>query len=155
MILEGTIKFDPNNITNKHRRQSTWKKVVICEFENDQYDYLWRWYLKKRFNLKLNVPLRGSHITLVNDRYLSNMYWNIVKYFLDGKTVKVKITNNLRSNGSHWWLLIKRPILFWLIRRWLLLGKKYYGYHYTIGSADKNNYEHSEYIHQISKKYNL
>jgi len=55
----GKIEFDPVNVTKKHDKQSSWKKVAMVRFQNndDTYAY-YSWFLKKRFNLVLNKPIR-------------------------------------------------------------------------------------------------
>ncbi len=64
--IKGKIVFDPINVTKKHNAQSAWKKVAIVKFDCDLYEY-YSWFLKKRFNLFLNKPLRGTHLTFIND----------------------------------------------------------------------------------------
>ena len=71
--IKGKIVFDPINVTKKHNDQSTWKKVAIVKFDCDIYAY-YSWFLQKRFNLFLNKPLRGTHLTFINDIVDDDVY---------------------------------------------------------------------------------
>lgn len=151
MILSGHLIFDPLEVTKKHENQSSWKKVALIQFD-DEYDAVWRWYLKKRFNLKLNKPLRGSHVTVVNDRFTDLTLWNSLKNEINNKPVKLEITNDLGTNGEHWWLEIGDTSILDEIRSKLKLDKPFYPYHYTLGLV--NDLEHSNYIKRILCNYN-
>jgi hypothetical protein len=67
--LKGKIQFDPVNVTRKHSRQSSWKKTAMIKIDDDTWSY-YAWFIEKRFNLKLNKPLRGTHITIINDEFI-------------------------------------------------------------------------------------
>lgn len=90
--LQGKILFDPKDYTNKHKKQSSWKKVVIAKILGDYSEY-YAWFIKKRFNLELNKPLRGAHITLINDSLrdigenIKN--WDNFKDMWDGKIIDI------------------------------------------------------------------
>ena len=70
VTFEGTIVFDPIDRTAKHKKQSGWKKVAMVvidgeiakdkRIEGDTSEY-YAWFLKKRYNIMLNSPLRGTH----------------------------------------------------------------------------------------------
>ena len=64
--VQGKIIFNPIDITNKHKKQASWKYIAIINILGDVSEY-YAWFLKKRFNLILNKPLRGSHISFIND----------------------------------------------------------------------------------------
>ena len=66
ITYRGKILFDPLDKTTKHKKQSTWKKVAIISFEGEIVEY-YAWFLFKRYGLKLNKPIRKSHITFIND----------------------------------------------------------------------------------------
>lgn len=61
--LKGRIFFDPPHITEKHRKQSEWKKVAYVEFEGDVKGY-YRWFVKKRYNLILGESIRKTDTTV-------------------------------------------------------------------------------------------
>lgn len=100
----GKIVFNPENKTNKHLMQASWKKVAMIVFEGDITDY-YSWFMKDRFNLELNKPLRGAHVTFINDRFgdinrnsgtseEKELLWEELKNKWDGK--EVEVTFNLR-----------------------------------------------------------
>ena len=67
LTMKGVIKFDPQNKTKKHDRQGKWKKIAMVFFYGDVCEY-YSWFINRRFNLLLNKPLRGGHISFINDR---------------------------------------------------------------------------------------
>lgn len=62
----GKIYFQPEDKTRKHKSQSSWKRVAMILCFDDLTEY-YAWFVKKRFNISLNKPLRGTHITFIND----------------------------------------------------------------------------------------
>ena len=151
--LTGKILFDPEDVTNKHVNQSSWKKIAMVLFEGDVCEY-YAWFIKKRFNLNLHKPVRGAHVSFINDsmRDLShdglisddeiNLRWSLLKKKWDGKSIEVCLslvpnTDSLESDDCHWWLIVphdKREELQG-IRNEIGLGKPFFGLHMTIGRA--------------------
>lgn len=151
--LTGKILFDPEDVTNKHVNQSSWKKIAMVLFEGDVCEY-YAWFIKKRFNLNLHKPVRGAHISFINDsmRDLSqeglisddeiNLRWSLLKKNWDGKSIEVCLslvpnTDSLENDDCHWWLIVpheKREELQG-IRNEIGLGKPFFGLHMTIGRA--------------------
>jgi hypothetical protein len=151
--LSGKILFDPEDVTSKHANQSSWKKVAMVLFEGDICEY-YAWFIKKRFNLTLHKPVRGAHITFINDsmRDLTKngkieesevlKKWEFVKDKWDGKDIDVYInlnpdTDSLENDDCHWWFFVphdKRQELQG-IREELGLGRPFFGLHMTIGRA--------------------
>jgi hypothetical protein len=160
----GKIQFEPENKTKKHLAQATWKKVAMVLFDGELAEY-YSWFLKKRFNLELNKPLRGAHITFINDSIddLNNRIgsiedkealWEKLKQKWDGK--EVSVTLNLRpfSDSNHWWLIVDHKFRDELhaIRAEVGLGRPYFGLHMTIGYANERNLAHSQYINSLNEK---
>jgi hypothetical protein len=131
-------------------------------FDGDICEY-YSWYLKKRFNLVLNKPIRDAHISFINDKS-SDMSlngalsmqevednWKKVKEKWDGQEVEVSLYLDYRTDGYHWWLNVedesKKSLQ--LIRNELNLGEPYYGFHMSLGYANERNLEHSKYIHRL------
>lgn len=146
---EGFITFNPPNITKKHISQSNWKQTVIiktnCEIEN-----YYSWFIEKRFNLKLNKTIRGTHVTIINDRMdLSEI--SKFKDIFDGKPIKFYYNPIPVTNGEHWWLRVFCPESE-NIREIMGLNKNpYFNLHLTIGYANDKNIDHSLYIERICK----
>jgi hypothetical protein len=158
--LKGTLIFDPEDKTRKHLSQASWKKVAMIQFEEssknkDICDY-YRWFIEKRYNLTLNKPLRGAHVTIINDRYSEmNGKWEEVKELYNGKEFTVTIDLDARTDAQHWWLRIpeKENAQLQEIRTLLGLGKPFFAFHMTIGHANERNLEHSQYIHTLINKF--
>ena len=159
----GIIKFEVDNITKKHSRQSEWKKVAMVLFTGDICEY-YAWFLKKRYNIILNKPLRGPHISFISESFRDinlgggtdedkNFIWNSLKEKWDGKEVTVKLSIEPRTNGSHWWLNIPTEHREELhsIRNELILEfkKPYAGLHLSLGYVSEKNIEHSQYIRKL------
>lgn len=154
MVLNGRFKFDPVDVTNKHQYQRSWKRVAIIKFPYDEYDDIWRWYIRKQHGLILNQNLRGSHITFINDKYTNDMKWNKIKSKFDNIPIQVELTNQLRSNAKHWWLKPKMPSIVNDIRLALGLEKDpFHPYHYTIGLINPNMIDHSNYVLKTCLKF--
>jgi len=153
--LRGKIEFDPINVTKKHNKQSSWKKVALVKFEDcDLYAY-YSWFLEKRFNLKLNKPLRGTHITIINDIVDDEIYAQAREVF-HNKEIRILYDPTLiRSNGEHWWLKVYSDDAKNIRTAMGLTPDPYFGLHLTIGLATHLQAEHSKYIVEQCKRFNL
>ena len=156
--LTGKIWFDPKNVTRKHNLQADWKRMAFVVFDGDMCEY-YSWFIKKRYNLTLNRPLRGAHISFINDsiRDMGDKAdeWDKVKEKYNGTEVMVTLDLDVRSDANHWWLVVehesRKPLLD--IRSELGLEKPYYGMHMTIGYCNPKNEEHSKYIINLLTKF--
>lgn len=156
--VTGKIWFDPKNVTKKHNTQSEWKRMAMVTFEGDMTEY-YAWFIKKRYNLELNRPLRGAHISFINDSVRDmGVYadkWDEVKEKYNGTEVTLTLDLDVRGDGKHWWLVVehesRKPLLD--IRSELGLGKPFWGMHLTVGYANEKNIEHSRYIVDNVVKY--
>jgi hypothetical protein len=181
--FEGIIKFDPQDVTNKHKKQSSWKKVAMIYLEKPGTkkgicEY-YAWFLKKRYNLNLQKPLRGAHITFINDRVEDiKGDWEFVKKKWNNKKIDIYLnveprTDSAESKGRttyNWWINIPKNKRNEIqeIRNELGLGIPFFGLHMTIGravnikddslyemnaeKATQMNVEHSIYIHNLFLK---
>jgi hypothetical protein len=159
----GKIVFDPEERTRKHQLQSSWKKIAMIVFDGDITDY-YAWYVNKRYNLELNKPLRGAHISFVNDSIRDingglesvshrETMWNDVKRKWNGKYIDVILDVSARTDSKHWWLNVPIECQDELmsIRGECGLGKPYWSLHMSIGYANERNIDHSDYIHRMIK----
>lgn len=152
--VTGKYVFDVPNVTKKHAEQGTWKKFAMIHLDCDMDDY-YRWFLEKRYNVKLNLPLRGPHVTIINDRE-ANMLpgsWEKAVEKYQGKEIEIFLCNDLRTDGSHWWLRAGGDGL-WEPRMDLGLGHPFWSFHLSIGYANEKNIEHSKYILETINFYN-
>ena len=156
--ISGKIIFDPVDFTNKQKTQSAWKKVALIMIDEGDLAAYYRWFLEKRYNLFLNPPARGSHVTFINDS-LRDMgenvkNWESLKKQWNGQTVPLVLETEIKTDSNHWWLNIpqdERESIHFL-RSQLGLGRPFFGLHMTVGLANEKNAHHSQYIHGLYKK---
>ena len=155
--ITGKIEFDPINVTKKHDKQSSWKKVAIVKFDNndDTYAY-YSWFLKKRFNLVLNKPIRGTHLTIINDIVDDELYAMGRELFHE-KEIKLQYDPSyIRSNKKgHWWLKAYCDDAHNIRSVMGLDPEPYFGLHITIGLATHLQLEHSKYITDQCIRFDL
>lgn len=160
----GIIEFEPENVTNKHLLQADWKKVAMVKFDGEIAEY-YNWFLKKRFDLTLNKPLRGAHVTFINDNFHRDSIligtreekenlWESVKLKWNNKPINVIINTDIHTNGKHWWLIVDHSYRDELhnIRDELGLGRPNFGLHLTLGHANERNLEYSQHLYQLYLK---
>jgi hypothetical protein len=133
--------------------------------EGDVCEY-YAWFLKKRYNITLNKPIRGAHVSFINDsmRDLTQdndkpeeeilQLWEDVKAKWDGKEIDIVLDLNPKTDGRIWWLNIPEEERYGLqaIRNELGLGRPYFGMHMSIGYSNEKNIEQSVYIHESIKQ---
>lgn len=165
VVLVGKIVFDVENKTKKHNSQSSWKYIAMIMFEGDDCEY-YSWFLKKRFNLDLNKPLRGAHISFINDSFNDinkgtnknlkqvNDIWKKVKKKWHGKKIPVMLYLTPKTDGKYWWLNVHNQYYDKLmnIRKEVGLGRPYFNFHMTVGYANNKNINHSLYIQSLIKE---
>lgn len=150
----GILHFSPEDRTKKHKSQSSWKKMAIIK-TNDDLDLYYAWFLKKRFNLELNRSLRGSHITIISDKFADSNMWKEACNLFEGKNIDFYIDTEPRSNSEHWWLRVY-CVDAENIRETIGLSRDpYFSFHLTIGYANEKNLAHSEYILEQCKKFDI
>ena len=162
---KGKIHFDPVNHTKKHINQSSWKRIAMVMIDGDLCEY-YSWFIEKRYSIILNKPLRGSHISFVNDS-LRDMcsglncteeeaenIWNEVKNKYDGLEVDIYLDLDVRSDSKHWWINIPNEYRDELhnIRKLLGLNHPFFGLHMSIGVVNEKNKLQSDYILSLINK---
>lgn len=129
--------------------------MVRFEDGDDTWAY-YSWFLKKRFNLNLNKPLRGTHMTIINDIVDDNLY-EMGRQLFHGKEITIQYDpSDIRSNKKgHWWLKSYSDDAHNIRTVVGLDPKPYFGLHITIGLATHLQLEHSKYITEQCIKFNL
>jgi hypothetical protein len=151
--VKGILDFNLEDVTKKHKSQSSWKRTAVIRTDCEMAGY-YAWFLKKRFNLELNKNLRGSHVTIINDRIDVNVF-NTAAQVFNGRECHFYHELEPKSSGRHWWLRVYCPEGE-AIRESIGLSKDpYFGFHLTIGLANERNIEHSEYILRQCQMFNL
>ena len=161
ITYKGKIEFELPNLTKKHELQGSWKRSAMILLDGEICEY-YAWFIKKRYNVILNKPLRKSHVTFINDRFSDvkgetledkEKLWNEVKNEYNGKDIDITLNVDIRTNAEYWWLNVTQESRdkIQVIREKLGLKEPYFGLHCTIGYATHLNLEHSEYIHRLIK----
>lgn len=159
ITIYGKVGFEPENRTNKHKAQASWKKIAMVFIDGDICEY-YAWFLQKRYNLILNKPLRGGHISFINDSMRDlrqndtvsdaeiELKWEVTKKKWDGQIIPIVLDVNPKSDFINWWLDIpyEERNLMHGIRAELGLGRPYFGLHMSIGYVKPSLIEHSKYI---------
>ena len=71
--VKGILEFSPEDVTRKHKNQSSWKRVAMIRTDCDM-DRYYAWFLRKRFNLELNQNLRGTHVSFISDKLEKSIF---------------------------------------------------------------------------------
>jgi hypothetical protein len=151
--LRGTIEFSPEDRTKKQKNQSAWKRVAIIKTNCDLSNY-YAWFLEKRFNLKLNQNIRGTHITFISDKMEKTIFDECSKFF-NGKEIDFYLNLEPKSDGKYWWLDVISPDSENIRKVCGLTPEPYFPFHLTLGLANEKNIEFSNYILNQCKLYNL
>ena len=150
---KGILNFKSVSITKKQCKNDTWKKYAQISCNSDIEDY-YRWFLEKRFNLKLNRTLRGTHITIIND--ICNIeHWDRIVKKYHGKEIEFFYEIEPCSNGEHWWIRVHCPKAEEIRLKIGLDRNPYFGFHITLGHAVNIHLEHSKYILEQCKRFDL
>lgn len=150
--VKGILDFEPEDVTRKHKSQSSWKRTALIKTGCDM-DRYYAWFLKKRFNLDLNKNLRGSHVTFISDKLEKSIFDQASNIF-NGKEIDFFINTEPRSSGLHWWLRVHCPDAESIREAIGLPRDPYFGLHLTIGYANNKNYLHSLYAWRCFERFN-
>ncbi len=125
------------------------------------------WFIQRRYNLILNKPLRGAHVSFINDSIKDltlngtrtpeeiEKVWETVKKKWNGKKIQITLDLDPKTDDRSWWLNIPHDERESLqaIRTELGLCKPFFGRHMSIGYARPGLMEeHSKYLHDLIKK---
>ena len=157
--IMGKIHFDPDDLTNKHKEQSLWKKHVIALIDEPELCEYRKWFIEKRFNLKLATPIRGPHFTIINDRLADfdgateELYQQLQEEWNE-REILIRYEYAPYTDGTHWWLRARSEQATELRTQMNLSPKPYWGFHITIGRVSGKEYEmeHGKYIHRLIQK---
>ena len=148
----GKLIFDPDHKTKKHIKQGSWKRTAIIFIQDDLSSY-YSWFIKKRYNLDLSTPLRGSHLTIINDKIQSNVKYLTTRNIHKNKIIDIEYSPEFKTDGSYWWLNAKCPQAENIRTEAGLSSIPYFNFHITIGRPHERQIEHSNYIHRQIIRY--
>lgn len=153
--IKGKIIFSPDNITTKHEKQAEWKKTAMVFFYGCDVANYYAWFLNKRYNIILNPPLRGAHVSFINDRVFDLNAYEQAKELFDKKEVSVFYDpKDLRYKTPHWFIKVHSEELKAIRQIAGFEREPYHGLHLTIGYANVKNVAHSDYIKRMMEFYN-
>jgi hypothetical protein len=144
----GKIAFDPQ------RKDSFAPWWAMVELDCDICKY-YQWFLNKRFGIKLQIPLWGPHISFIRGEECDDFIWGYMKALWNNMPIEFAYDPNIRTNGRHWWLRVECEKLEEIRTELKLPKDSYFNLHLTIGSANEQHLEHSQYIHDICLKFDL
>jgi hypothetical protein len=150
--VTGILHFEPENKTRKHNSQASWKRVAMIMVPGDIHMY-YSWFIKKRYSLELNKPLRGAHLTIINDSEREAPDFEKAKEIFDGKEVSFYVDPDPRTNGEHWWLRAYCPEGEAIREVCGLRREPYFNFHLTLGHANEKVKDHSLYIFECIKRF--
>lgn len=152
--LSGRITFDPIDLTKKHVKQSEWKSTAIVLLNNLDLCKYYCWFIKKRYNLELQMPQRGLHFTVINDRISNKRAYQQVKKKYNNTTIDLEYAIDPRTDGKHWWLGVRSEDAEKIRVECGESARPFWGFHLTVGRADGDlRLQHSNTIHELIKKY--
>lgn len=164
IIGRGKIIFDPKDVTKKHQKQSGWKKTAMIIVNDDTAAY-YKWLIERRFFLSqgvlgktewINTPLRGTHVTIINDRFKNEEAWEALKKKWHGTEIEFTFNwDDLRFGNKHWIFKVRCP-MGQAIRDEIELGYPYFSFHLTIGMITEESmtkFNHMKHIFEYNKRY--
>ncbi len=103
--------------------------------------------------MSLFMPMRGPHVSFINDRGSDLHSWEKVKRKYHNKRIEVEFDLTPDSDKKHWWLVVTDRELLHGIRSEMGLGRPFAGLHMSLGriSDVPHKEEHARYIQRIHK----
>jgi len=128
----GIVVYSPHRPgIRKIQRHSPWWVIVEIDKELSRY---YRWWIEKRFGLRLQVPTWGTHITVVSDRdKIEPEYLNQWKMF-DRQQLSFEYNVAVEQHWKFWTLNVKSDVLTQM-RKDLGLTR-HHSLHITIGRME-------------------
>lgn len=123
LIAKGILKYFPLEGDKNNRG---WL-ILQCNRDISLY---YCWFIQKKFGIRLQQSRHGSHISIVRGEVIDSLQrWNAYQ----GHTLEFNYSNDIETNGKHWWLNVCSPC-FMSIRQELGLDPQpIYDFHLTIG----------------------
>ena len=151
MEVKGKFKnFDIR--TKKHAKQA-WKTTAGVEFKDDTCAYYGS-MVYRTHGIKLVQPLRGPHITVVNDKFadssLNTNEFNKMIKSLYGQELTFEVDiENPTTDGKYWWFPVTSAESHMLRYILGLNPEPFFGLHLTIGYPTDKMEEQAKYIHRV------
>lgn len=139
--IRTILEFDPPHLIKKHEKQGEWKKVAICNLGDDDTDHYYSWFLKKRFNIELINPMRGSHITVINDKVYDLTKYEEGKKIFNNKEIvfdfdPAELRGGTNPKGEFfWWLKVYNTDIEAIREFAGFTRKPFFNLHLTLGTV--------------------
>jgi hypothetical protein len=160
--VKGILEFDPVDVSKKHSLQSAWKKVAMVRFPKEDETFMYyKWLLEQRFGLRipggnvfewkgrLNDPVRGTHVTAINDIVEDEIYLQ-AKSIFNKKEVSITYDPTIircNTKGEKmWWHMKVYSDDIMNIRAAMGLGQPFHSLHMTIGLVNPKFIKHNEWV---------
>ena len=154
----GILIFDPPDMSKKHIKQRVWKRVAMIVLNDDTSEF-YQWLIEREFKLiqgkKCNTnwllgSLRGSHVTIINDRIDDIKIWDMLREKYHNKEISFtyNVASGLRNNGKHIYYEVD-CLMGDVIREEGNLGDPYYNLHLTIGRVNDDIPHKKEHIGNV------
>lgn len=142
-VVRSKLNFSPKNISKKQISQSSWKCYAFAELDDDS-DAYYRWLIKRKTGLELMHPIRGPHISVINDKMDKAIFEKYASEYKDTE-LEFTITDKIRSNIYEWWVRVESDDAMKL-RSAFGLGEPYFNLHLTIGIVKESEIPKSDYF---------
>jgi hypothetical protein len=125
----GTLIYDPVGRFDRSRKPDPWWALLICD--NEIIRYYNYWLLKQGiYNIQGESSVHGSHISVIKGEKPTNPeLWK--KYHK--KQIEFSYSNEVFSNDTYWWLLVKSDEIEHIRIELGLPPKANMNFHLTIG----------------------
>ena len=168
--IKGIMEFDPVDVSKKHAVQSSWKKVAMVRFHEDETFRYYKWLLEQRLGLRipgknafewkgrLNEPLRGTHVTAINDIIDDEVYLQAKEIF-HGKEASITYDPTLircsQKGERMWWYMDVYSEDIANMRAAMDLGDPFHNLHMTIGLVNPMFIKHCEWVVENCEKLGM
>lgn len=147
----GYLKFDPKALTFGDKLFKPWWCILILDKDND-IDTYYKWFIFKRYGIKLQRPAFGTHISLIRGEPINEKIWKYYKNKYQNKSFKFNYEVSPRTNGKHWWMKVDCEEIENIREEMGYSRKGKFGLHLTLGMPTKYYLQQSYYIYDLIKK---
>lgn len=132
ITINARIVYNPKRQGLKKIRTAN-EHYLIAEVDNGLGMY-YRWWLMKRFGLRLNPPAYGCHVTVLDGRqHVKPELEDLWKKY-DGQQIQIAYSPEVYQQWKFWCLPVMAPKLMQI--RHELGFNPHYPFHITIGRMD-------------------
>jgi hypothetical protein len=150
----GIITFDPRALSNGDKLFKPWWMIITMK-PGDEIDSYYRWFVERHYGLRLQRPAFGPHISVIRNEETSQENWDKYKEKYNGKEIEFEHSGEIRTNGNHWWVRTYCDNLKDLREEMGYERNGMWGLHLTLGMPIPVQHEHSFYIWDCIKRFEM